>query len=187
MLFWQDLGRCLFPRPKETSCSSAWSCRRLSHCRSQFLSSGGHCPCQFQGSFSFFPAFCVSFFSFFGRMSFSYFPMNAFQLFAFYDWWQRRVCADKKQFYQSTLRFLLSAFITDLSSVRHSRFKQVTKLKIDWTNALLVLSFRNYLLQMKSTLHLIHSEKGRMTPGSCGHIQFSLGKCNTARSWALGL
>jgi len=85
------------------------------------------------------------------------------------------------------LRFLLSAFITDLSSVRHPRFKQVTKLKIDRTNALLVWSFRNYLLQMKSALHLIHTGKGRVTPGRCGCIQLSLGKCNTAKTWALGL
>lgn len=40
---------------------------------------------------------------------------------------------------------------------------------------------------MKSALHLIHTGKGRVTPGSCGCIQLSLGKCNTARTWALGL
>lgn len=53
------------------------------------------------------------------------------------------------------IKFLLSAFITDLSSVRHPRFKQVAKLRIDGTNALVVLTYKNYLLQMEPALYLI--------------------------------
>lgn len=42
------------------------------------------------------------------------------------------------------IKFLLSAFITDLSSVKNPRFKQAANLKIDGTNALVVLNFKNY-------------------------------------------
>lgn len=111
--------------------------------RAWYPSSRGDCHRQFQRSFSFFIVFVFLFF-FLWQNKFQLFPNESFPAFCLLRLTTKERVCDKNQSYQSMIKFLLSAFITDLSSVKNPRFKQAANLKIDGTNALVVLTFKNY-------------------------------------------
>lgn len=88
---------------------------------------------------------------------------------------------------RARLKFLLPAFITDLSSVRHPKFKQVAKLKRRWNKCACCFGFQElFITDEICFVFNIHSRKGAGLRGDLDALSSRLGSATQLRHepWA---